>query len=243
MFLYYMVLFILGAIIGSFLNVYVHRSLDGRNWVSGRSECDSCHHKLQWFELIPVLSYTCQGGKCRYCGEKISPIHFISELMVGSIFVFFATEPAALILMLVLWINTMSDLSAHSTLTASIYIGAVAIMLLTGGEHIMVFGIGLILLMIANKSKHLEEKIGFGDLDIIWLIAVYGGLFKAAVAVAIGCTLGCIISIVYFKIKGTLSKEIGVPMVPFLYIGTTIAILLGGSLCLFWNGSFPNLLF
>ncbi|MCL4406107.1 MAG: prepilin peptidase [Patescibacteria group bacterium] len=88
----YFILFIFGACIGSFLNVVVLRynpektALLGRH-LGGRSRCRSCGKSLRWFELIPVLSFAFQGGKCRGCRQKISWQYPIVEILSGAILV------------------------------------------------------------------------------------------------------------------------------------------------------------
>lgn len=78
-------LFLLGTIIGSFLNVFILRYGTGKG-LSGRSQCASCGHKLSAFDLIPVFSYLFLKGHCRYCKTKISATYPIVELATGILF-------------------------------------------------------------------------------------------------------------------------------------------------------------
>lgn len=77
--------FILGLIIGSFLNVVIFRYDTGKS-ILGRSECLLCNKKLRWFELIPVLSFVFQLRKCRNCKGKISWQYPLVELFTGTVF-------------------------------------------------------------------------------------------------------------------------------------------------------------
>lgn len=81
-------IFILGLIIGSFLNVVILRLNTKDSIVKGSSKCPKCQKKLKWFELIPVLSWFLQLGKCRKCGKKISVQYPLVELGTGFLFVF-----------------------------------------------------------------------------------------------------------------------------------------------------------
>lgn len=99
---------ILGFIIGSFLNVLVLRYGTGKG-LSGRSQCLSCSAPLRWYELIPVVSYLIQKGRCRKCSSKIRRQYVIVESATGFLFalnfvVFWPllfTEPAYLVSLVV----------------------------------------------------------------------------------------------------------------------------------------------
>lgn len=80
-------LFFLGAAIGSFLNVVVYRSQKELSWIKGRSGCEHCQHQLRWYENIPVFSYFFLKGSCAECGEKIDISHPMMEVLSGGLFV------------------------------------------------------------------------------------------------------------------------------------------------------------
>ena len=63
---------LLGIVIGSFLNVCIYRIPKKEDIAVERSHCMHCGHVLQWYELIPLFSFLIQGGKCRSCKKKIS---------------------------------------------------------------------------------------------------------------------------------------------------------------------------
>lgn len=80
-------LFLLGAVIGSFLSVVILRSIAGETWVSGRSRCDTCKNTISWYDNVPLLSYILLKGKCRFCSEPILPLHPMVEVLTGVLFV------------------------------------------------------------------------------------------------------------------------------------------------------------
>jgi len=87
---YYLLIFVIGAFVGSFLNILIDRLKRGETVVWGSSHCEKCRHKLVWNDLIPIWSYIRLGGHCRYCH---SPIPFwlpVVEAATGLLFVLIA---------------------------------------------------------------------------------------------------------------------------------------------------------
>lgn len=84
--IFFSLVFILGTVIGSFLNVVIWR-LPRDQKLTGRSKCPNCHHQLIWLDLIPVLSFLFFGAKCRYCSKNISWRYPLIEILVGILFI------------------------------------------------------------------------------------------------------------------------------------------------------------
>ncbi len=84
---FYLLIFIFGLLIGSFLNCVIYRLETGGSFLKGNSFCPNCKHLLAWRDLIPILSFLILKGKCRYCGEKISWQYPLVELFTGLIFI------------------------------------------------------------------------------------------------------------------------------------------------------------
>lgn len=91
-----LVIFTLGAIIGSFLNVVALRYNSGMSVSKGRSKCFSCSKELKWYELIPIFSYVYLHGKCKTCKTKISAQYPIVEFCTGLVFVLIAVRQYSL---------------------------------------------------------------------------------------------------------------------------------------------------
>ncbi len=89
---FYIILFLIGSGIGSFLNVVSIRFKPGEKVfdlknIGGRSACPYCHKILNWYELIPIISFFIQFGKCRSCGHRLSWQYPLTEFLSGLIFV------------------------------------------------------------------------------------------------------------------------------------------------------------
>lgn len=81
--LFYLLWTLLGLCVGSFCNVLIFRLPKGEEFVKTPSHCMACGHRLRWFELVPVVSWLAQGGKCRSCGVKLSAQYPIVEALNG----------------------------------------------------------------------------------------------------------------------------------------------------------------
>lgn len=237
--------FLLGTVIGSFLNVLVLRYNTGRT-LAGRSGCFSCGKKLVWYELIPVLSYLVQGGKCRKCGSKISTQYPLVELGTGILFALTACELWPLfevnstsivpVLSLVFYLVTWSILMAiiaydirHKIIPDGLvytFIGlAFVYAVFTGATA---WWVGAAVLMAAFFAALWffsgGKWMGFGDaklaLGIGLLLGPSGGLAALILAFWIGALFG--ISLLLIRGRyATMKTE--VPFAPFLILGTVLA--------------------
>ena len=98
------VAFIFGAIIGSFLNVYIYRFHTGKS-LNGSSHCLSCAKQLRWYELIPIVSYLSLRGRCSSCGSYVPVRYAVVEALTASLFVcslYVATSP-----LMFFWLTTL----------------------------------------------------------------------------------------------------------------------------------------
>ncbi|MFN3179723.1 MAG: prepilin peptidase, partial [Thermus sp.] len=77
---------LLGLVVGSFLNVVIHRLPKGESIVFPPSHCPACGHRLAPKDLVPVLSYLALRGRCRYCSSPISPRYPLVEALTGGLF-------------------------------------------------------------------------------------------------------------------------------------------------------------
>ncbi len=78
--------FVLGCMVGSFLNVCIHRMPLGQSIVSPPSHCPHCKYSIPWYLNIPVITWLYLRGKCRNCGAPISPRYLLVEVLTGGLF-------------------------------------------------------------------------------------------------------------------------------------------------------------
>lgn len=82
----YLLAFLAGTLIGSFINSLIFRIANNLP-LSGRSFCPKCKGTIAWYDLIPIISFLVLSGRCRLCKEKISPHYPIVEIVCGLLFV------------------------------------------------------------------------------------------------------------------------------------------------------------
>lgn len=183
-------IFFIGAIMGSFYLVIGTRLPKGENVLTSRSRCDSCGKNLKWYNLIPIFSYVFQRGKCTFCHKKIASEHLIVELATGLLFLFtYYYLPigyhfyVGLIISSLLIIIFVSDFKYMIILDSPLIISGILIIILklifygTKATLIsIVSGIALfcVMLLLFQLGKLLfkKEALGGGDIKLSFIIGL-----------------------------------------------------------------------
>lgn len=230
-----LLLFILGTVLGSFYLVIGTRLPLKENVITGRSRCDSCKENLKWYELIPIISYIIQFGKCRHCHKKISTEHFILELVTGLLFLigylYFGLTLKLGIYLVIVSISLIifiSDFKYMIILDSPLVIGSIIILIVRYFEiglkdTLYSLGCGLLLFGVMYFIKFLGDKIykreslGGGDIKLSFLIGLtlgypYIGFRMSLIALVFAAFL----ALPYAIASLYLNKKNELPFGPFL---------------------------
>ena len=235
----YILIFTFGIVIGSFLNVCIYRIPMHETVVTERSHCMRCGYQLSWYDMIPVFSWLCLGGKCRKCKEPISPQYPIVEATNGVLYLLiFAVCGFELdSIIYCLMASALLVLSVIDWRTYEIPIGINIFILVLGILHIVIdhqnwldyvigfFSISIVLLILFYVSG--GRAIGGGDVKLMAAAGVVIGWKLIILAFFIGCIVGSVIHLTRMKLSGA-DKVLA--MGPYLAVGIMIATLWGEKL-------------
>ena len=238
----YLILGIFGLVFGSFYLVVATRLPEGESIVKPGSHCDNCKHMLAWYELIPIISYVIQKGKCRSCGAKIPFLTVLIELITAGAFMlsyylykFDYMFYASLILFSLTIIIFISDFKYYIISDSPLFVAIFAIL----GLKLYYFGIKafylaiiagilmflvLLLIKLFGDKAFKKESLGGGDIKLAILLGVTLGI-KLGLAAFI---FSVFIAFPYAIIVSLIKKEPIVPFGPFI-ISALIIIFLNMS--------------
>lgn len=232
-------LFVLGLVMGSFYMVVGSRLPKNESIIKPRSHCDSCGHELKWYELIPVLSYVLQFGRCSKCKAQLSIMYPFIEILNGFLFSLsyalygFSYEMIAFIIISsILVLIFVSDFQYMIILDEPLIIGSVVILLL----KLYYFGFptftrsiysGLIMFVFMLVIKALGDKIfkreslGGGDVKLVTFFGFVFGVRLSFVSVV----LGSFLAFPYAMYISLAKKDREVPFGPFLILALLIVFI------------------
>jgi prepilin signal peptidase PulO-like enzyme (type II secretory pathway) len=212
--------FILGAIVGSFLNVVALRYNTGRGYVSGRSRCFSCSHELKWFDLLPILSFLLTAGRCRYCASKILLQYPIVEAIAGLLSLGLYVYASSLlelalfaIIFSILLVIVVYDVYHTIIPDRLVY----ALIFLSAG--MLFINESAISLITPTLTQILAGPIAFAPFFALWLISRgrWMGLGDAKMALAIGWLLGIALSLSAITLAFWIGALVGVILLSINY--------------------------
>ena len=239
--------FVFGLVFGSFANVLILRDDRRKSILTGRSACPHCGHPLSWYELLPILSFVMQGGRCRSCRAAISPQYPAIELAGGLLFwlswnlgggsVLLASALSIAFLLLlvvaVIDIRTMyvpvEYVVAAGLIGAAGMLGAHQLTWMQAGQGILAGAGTLAAVMLSWKLLFDQDGMGSGDIWTGGALGAIAGYPLAWVALAAAVFSGAAIGVlsIPFAKKGLQSA---IPFGPFLFVGLLIAMVAGQAI-------------
>ena len=234
------IVFIYGLVFGSFFNVVGYRLPNNLSIMNPRgSFCPKCHHELRWFELIPVLSFLIQKGRCRKCKDKISLFYPIIELSTGILFLLsyltFGLTTEFVISLLIssyLIIVVVSDgryMIIPDEVTLFFSIALLIVELLTYGPKdtlvylasgLALFGIIFVFMKITSKVFK-KDSLGGGDIKLEFFSGAALGITNGLFSIFIASLIALPVSL--YKLNKKKSNMIAFG--PFLLLGVLIIYL------------------
>lgn len=211
-------LFILGLLVGSFVNVLIDRLPRGESVLWGRSHCEYCKKTLRWYELVPIVSFMVQRGRCLRCRKRLSLQYPIIELVTAVGFLFMPSIPIGL-LFLSLLVIFVADLKYQIIPDSMIVLGIVGAVL--NGAHLLP-ALGSFAFLFLLWAVTRGRGMGFGDVKFAVLMGLFLGYPGVIVAFYVAFLTGAIAGVILMLgKKKTLKSKIAFG--PFLVAGTVVA--------------------
>lgn len=242
---------LLGLVIGSFLNVCIHRLPQRKSIVSPASSCPRCGYVLRWYDNIPVLSYLALRGRCRGCKAPISLRYPIVELVTMGVFVahylVFGLDimlVPRLLFACALIVLFAIDLEHHLLLDVitlpGIVVGLAFSLMLPPGIVSAVIGVlvgGGILWLIGEAYYRYagEEGMGGGDVKMLAMIGAFLGWKLAVLTLVFSSLAGSIVGLAVIASRRG-GMKYALPYGTFLAIGALVASLFGDPIVTWYTG-------
>jgi leader peptidase (prepilin peptidase) / N-methyltransferase len=232
-----------GLALGSFLNVVAARVPLRRSIVRPPSACMDCDHEIAWYDNVPVLSWLLLRGRCRSCGAGI-PVRYplvelVSGLLVAACVWKFGLHPEALVaafFCLALVAVSATDLE-HRIIPNRIVLPAAAAVLVaqTAVRPSPEWAIGAVaasgFLLVAVLAY--PAGMGMGDVKLALLLGAMLGR-TVTVALFVGMFAALLPGLVLLARHGSKGRKMGVPLAPFLALGSLVALFWGHPLLHLW---------
>ncbi|HIE44121.1 MAG TPA: prepilin peptidase [Candidatus Omnitrophica bacterium] len=250
----YIIAFIFGLAVGSFLNVCIYRLPRSLSIVNPPSHCPNCKKKIAWYDNIPLLSFCILKGRCRYCSAKISPRYLIVELLTGLLFILllmkFGLSWSFLIGILftcILIIATFIDFEHYLIpdvltypgivlgLTLSVlyplFIGFPSVKEAFFNSLLGIFSGFFSLLVIGAIGFLLFKKVamGGGDLKLLAMIGAFLGWKSVLLTICVSSVVGSVVGLTLIGLKVKKRKDY-IPYGPYLSLAGIVVIFYGDTI-------------
>ena len=240
---------LLGAVVGSFLNVVIHRVPRGESLVAPRSRCPDCQEPVAPWDNLPLVSWLVLRGRCRSCGEPISARYPVVEGVTAVAFAAVAltrgVDPGLLLelpftaLLIAVAAIDLDHRIVPNRLLLPAAIWAVACGIGLHGVEMaeyLIAGAGAFAFLLAAALIH-PAGMGMGDVKLAGVMGLYLGV-AVAPALFIAFALGAAVGIALMARRGMGARKQGVPFAPFLALGGLVGVLAGPELIELYSDRF-----
>ena len=232
---------VFGAVLGSFLNVVIHRVPLGESLVAPGSRCPSCRTPLAPYDNVPVVSWLVLRGRCRHCGAPISPRYPLVELITAVAFaavvaVRGADADLVLELPFVACLIALAGIDLDHRLLPNRIVypmaawGLIASVLVATGdlpEHLIAGAAAFTFLLVAALVY--PAGMGMGDVKLAGVMGLYLGL-SIAPALLVSFLTGTVVGLGIIAREGADARKKAVPFGVFLALGGLVGVLAGPEL-------------
>lgn len=239
--LYIIIFFIFGSVMGSFYHALATRLSKNESIISPPSHCEKCNHQLKWYELIPIVSYLIQGGKCRNCQTKLSISYVLIEICTGILFaVCYHKFDFSLQLIIALIFVSSLIIIIISDIEYMIILDEVLIFAVFGIIIVDIFDVGLydtaikilhglgafgtmLLVKKIGDVAFKQESLGGGDIKLMFMIGLVIGYPMAVCNIFFATFIAFPIALFLLITK----KDNIIPFGPFLSMASIILYIWG----------------
>lgn len=240
----YICLFIIGTMVESFIETVAYRQIRKENFITGRSHCEHCYGQLQWYELLPVISYILLKGKCRYCHRTIAWYHPLLEIMGGCLMVLcyqrygvswqmFLIAVICFDLCLIAYIDIKEMLIYHREVLIFLF----CTLMIKANMKIDVtwlFDIALVSVMMILMNIMISGSFGGGDIEVMMISGLLLGWQKNVIAIMIAVLLAGAYSGYLLSFK-KISYHDHIPFGPFMTAGIILSLFYGQHILSWWG--------
>jgi leader peptidase (prepilin peptidase)/N-methyltransferase len=230
-----------GLMIGSFLNVVAYRLPRGESLVAPGSHCPGCDTPIRPWDNIPLLSWLFLRGRCRSCGERISPRYPLVELLTGALFAVVAAvhglnAELAVELPFVAMLIAVADIDLEHRIVpnkilipmAAWGVAASAVVRTATLPELLIAGAGAFAFLLVAALIH-PAGMGMGDVKLAGVMGLYLGV-SVVPALLVAFLAGSIAGVGLMLRNGSSGRKTGVPFAPFLALGGIVGLLAGHQL-------------
>ena len=245
---------ILGAMVGSFLNVCIYRLPKEESIIWPRSHCPTCKKMIRFYDNIPLISYLLLRGRCRYCKGPISLQYPLVEgvTALSSLFLIIKFGPSLSYLFYFAFVAALIAITVidlyHQIIPDGISLPGIGVGLLASLVipqitffnslmGILLGGGSLFLVATLYEWIFKREGMGGGDVKLLAMIGAFLGWKAVILTILLSSLIGSITGILIMILKGKDFKY-AIPFGPFLSMGAVIALFYGENLIrwyLYWN--------